>query len=186
MWWRIWVLKPIQGPFPILHLQRKLICLLIKYLFYIQVLFTVSNPKHSNPIPYGGKGKGIKFFTSRYDPVGFALLGQVSERAFFSRSLEYFFFSVRLWPKRQKLFKKKLRSYNSNLLLVHFYIACQVSFCLIEKKLHNFCKIPQIARGMWTLFLTWKRSKKIRGKGTVNEDFQNCTQTLDNARTVSK
>lgn len=72
------------------------------------MLFTVSDPKHSDSIQFGGKGKGIQFFTSRYDPMGFSLLDQVSERAFFSRSLDIFFFSNYIMAKKAEAFQKNL------------------------------------------------------------------------------
>lgn len=131
-WWRICVLKPIQGLFSLFHLQGKLICLLIKYLFYIRVLFTVSNPKNSNPIWFGGRGKWIQFSHPDNDAVGFSSIGSSFKEGWFPHPRN--FFSIRLWTKRQKLNKQTNKTlWISKLKFAHFYNAFQDSSPWLRK-----------------------------------------------------
>lgn len=121
------------------------ITLFIKHLFYIPVLLTVSVPEHSNPIQCGVKGKGIPFFTSRYNPVGISSMGSIFRKGFFSQVLRIFFFHWDFGQKSRNIKKNgntnktnkppsPLRSHTSNLLLAHFCIqVCQVSSAWLRK-----------------------------------------------------
>lgn len=114
--WRIWILKLIQALFSLLHLQGKLICFLIKYSFYIQVLFTVSNLKHSKPIQLEESGSSFH--------IQIMMLWVFLYWIKFRKGLVFhflgIFFPMRLWAKRKKLKNKQTKhfgSHNSNLLI---------------------------------------------------------------------
>lgn len=115
---------------------------------------------------------------------GFSSIWLSFRKGFFFQVLRFFF--QRHYGQKGRNFKQNpLRSYNSNLLLAYFYIACQISSAWLRKS-YTISVRSHKSKGECGLFLTWKRPKKIRENGTVNQDFQNRTQTLDNARTVPK
>lgn len=115
--------------------KGELIFLPINFLIYIHMSFTVSNTKCSNFIQFGGKEKGIQVHFQAGSCGVFSIRSSF-RKGLFSRPdsngpHRIFIFQWHYEQKGRNLSKKKKkknsRSYNSNLLLAHFCIACLVS-----------------------------------------------------------